>query len=311
MALFFSSGGGRFGNQILNLIHLMAISYEYNIEVFKLTDPFFVSKDGSFFYKLEKFNNKWKINQDYKNHNLLNKYLLKCYIRLIHFYFYTYPFSRSYKIGSKPNYPKYILGKNLKNNFSLAKLIKQSYKLNIVISGWGLRDWDLVLKHKNLILNNLLKEFNILKKEIGYLKKNYLLVHIRRSDFLEVNEFQVLNFTDEIWLKSIMALCSEKTIKDVVIFSDSTLKKSFISNLKINGIKVFLPEKVKKNYDFLGLFYNFVTNSSSVLCNGSSLVLGISFLSHQHIFLPSVKRNFQKVNLNEAHESFPTSLNWN
>ena len=311
MALFFSSGGGRFGNQILNLIHLMALACEYNIEVFKLRDPFFEAKNGSFFYKLDKFNNKWKIIQDYKNKSFFNKFFLKCYIRFIHFYFYISPFSRSYKIGLKANYPKYILGKNLRNDFSLSKLIKQSYKLDIVLSGWGLRDWDLVLKHKKLIIKSMLKEFDILKKEIDYFKKDYLLVHIRRSDFLEVNEFELLNFSDEIWLKSIVELCSEKTINEVVIFSDSYLNESFISNLKMKGIEVFLPEKEKISNDFFGLFYNFVTNSSLVMCNGSSLVLGISFLSHQKIFLPSVEKNFQMVYLNKAHESLPISLNWN
>ena len=33
MALIFSSGGGRLGNQVLNLIHLMALTFEYDIDV--------------------------------------------------------------------------------------------------------------------------------------------------------------------------------------------------------------------------------------------------------------------------------------
>ena len=40
MSLIFSSGGGRLGNQLLNLIHLSAISYEYSIDVYKVSDLF-------------------------------------------------------------------------------------------------------------------------------------------------------------------------------------------------------------------------------------------------------------------------------
>ena len=54
MALIFSSGGGRLGNQILNLIHLMAIVFEYNIESLQNIDNSLISNDGNIIFKVNK-----------------------------------------------------------------------------------------------------------------------------------------------------------------------------------------------------------------------------------------------------------------
>ena len=61
MTLILSSGGGRLGNQILNLIHLTALSNEYDIEFKKLSDLFIEAQDKSIIYKIEKNNINWRI----------------------------------------------------------------------------------------------------------------------------------------------------------------------------------------------------------------------------------------------------------
>ena len=50
---------------------------------------------------------------------------------------------------------------------------EESNKSDIVISGWGLRDWDLVLKHKKAILENLKKGINGFISIKDSFKKDY------------------------------------------------------------------------------------------------------------------------------------------
>ena len=312
MALIFSSGGGRLGNQILNLIHLHAFAVEFGIEIYKINDMYIKSKNKKVFYKLEKNKINWEIVSDYSKIKKIEKLFLKIFIRLIHFYYFIHPNKKSYKIVLKDNYHKFIFGITLKKNFSKYDLIEEAKKKNIVLSGWGLRDWELVLKHKISIFQNLYQGFLPILNFEKRIEGDYLFVHIRRSDFLEITEFKELNFKDEVWLNSIIKVCNIESIKNVVIFSDSSINNFFISELKKNKIDVLIPneEKTQQN-SFLELFVNYLYNAKSVICNASTLVLSISFLFHKKVYLPSKKMDFQNVFLNNAHNSYPTSLNWN
>ena len=137
-----------------------------------------------------------------------------------------------------------------------------------------------------------------------------MFVHIRRSDFLEVEEFKDLNFSDDIWIKSILNICSLKSIKKVVIFSDELIKKFFILSLEIKGLEVIIPENENKNLNFNKIFFKYIYNASCILCNSSSLVLSIAFLSHESIFLPCRNKEFIEILLSDAHISHPTNINW-
>ena len=312
MSLIFSSGGGRLGNQLLNLIHLSAISYEYSIDVYKVSDLFIYGKKKSLLYKIEKNNVNWELVSGNSEITKINKLILKLFIRITHLYFYFSPNKISYKLGSKKNSLKFIIGKNLKSNFSIYKLVGQQKNNNIILSGWGLRDWDLVIKHKKLIIKNFRKGFSPIIKNKKKIENDYLFVHIRRSDFLDVKEFKELNFTDELWLKSIKKVCEFESIKKVVIFSDSNIHDSMISFLKNHRIQVLLNNSGdNKSSSFLKFFVYYLSNAKSVICNASTLVLSISFLYHKKIYLPSKRKDFQNVFLNNAYKSFPTSLNWN
>ena len=48
----------------------------------------------------------------------------------------------------------------------------------------------------------------------------------------------------------------------------------------------------------------------AVIGTGTAGVLSISFLYHEKIYLPSKENDFQNVFLNNAHNTYPTSLNW-
>lgn len=311
MALFFSSGGGRLGNQILNLIHLIAISLEHDIDIFKINDPFLIANDGSLMFKVNDNKSTWSVDIRPSSKKELNILFLKFLIRFIHIFFYLAPNFRSYKIGFQKNRPKFILAKNLGTNFSLIKLKKESKKNNIVLSGWGLRDWELVLKHKKIIKRKLISGFKELIEDHNFQLSDYLFVHIRRRDFLEFDEFKDLNYEDQVWIKSIKKLCIEKNISKVVIFSDSIINKFFISSLENLQLDVILPENNFRNTSFLKLFFSYLYKGSFIMCNSSSLVLSIAFLNHDKIYLPSKEKDYDQIILDEAHNIFPTALNWN
>ena len=194
--MILSSGGGRLGNQILNLIHLTALSNEYDIEFKKLSDLFIEAQDKSIIYKIEKNNINWRIIYEDKEKNLFNKIFLKFFIRLIHFLFYISPNKKSYKIGYRNNFPKFIIGKKLSNNITSYELVEEAKIFDIVLTGWGFRDWELVIKYKDEVVKNISKGFDIFTKIKNDCQKDYLFVHIRRSDFLLENQLEELNFSD-------------------------------------------------------------------------------------------------------------------
>tara|TARA_Y100000739_G_C20595060_1_gene459914 strand:- start:1216 stop:2160 length:945 start_codon:yes stop_codon:yes gene_type:complete len=314
LALIFSSGGGRLGNQLLNIYHLMAISYEYQIKVFKINDSYISSRRKYIMFSIEKNNNNWKLVNEKSNNYFIRLFILKVLIRGYHFLYNFLPNYKSYKIGSKNNFPRYLFGKNLGNNFNLSTLVNEAKKKNIIVSGWGLRDWDLVLKHKKSIIQNVKKCFENIHNINQFINEDYLFVHIRRTDFLSVKKFNEINFSDQIWINSILKICSGLKIYKVVIFSDSNIESRFINILKNKGIKVFLPNlnlAENKNTNFLDLFIYYLSKSSCVLCNASTLTLSIAFLFHEIIYLPSKVNDFDIVNINDAHNYFPISLNWN
>lgn len=310
MALFHTSGGGRLGNQILNLIHLLALKNEYKIEIIKINDLFLESRSGSLFYPLSEEIISWQICKKKSKNIYFFKLFSKLFIRFIHLYFYLSPFGKSYKIGLKNNYPKYLVGNNLKKEYSFEKLINEAKTYNVALSGWGLRNWKLVSKHKKKIIKNLKDGFSEYLNFKSSIKNKYLLVHIRRTDFLAVEEFKELNFSDQTWLKGILKLCEIKSLNTVVIFSDANVSNLIFSNLRKRGLTTIIPEKNNLNENFLKLFFPYVDNASSVICNASTLVLSLSFLSHEKIFLPSRKSDFQEIILNNAHSLSPTCLNW-
>lgn len=289
----------------------MALVFEYNIDAYKISDDSLISINSNIIFKVDQRKINWKINKDYSKGKFLYKLLIKIFIRLIHIYFYLSPFNKSYKFGSNKNYPNFILSKKLNKSPIISKLINESKISNVVISGWGLRDWEMVLKHKNAITKSLRNGLGDFLNFADSKNNEYLIVHIRRTDFLEVNEFEHLNFEDKIWLKSIKNICSSKNIKKVVVFSDALIDNFFLSSLEAYGLNVVLPEIKNNNINFLKLFFSYVNKAKYILCNASSLILAIAFMSHDKIYLPSINKKFQKINLDSAHNSFPTFINWN
>ncbi len=310
MSLLFSSGGGRLGNQILNLIHLKAIAFEYKIKVKKVNDLYIRSKKFGLTFNIKKNIVNWECENENLKKIILYKFFLKAYVIWIHFYYYFHPCKKSYIIGEENNYPKFLLGNYLGNKLTISQIIEKSIRNNIVLSGWGLRDWENVIKHKKLIIEQILKGFDKYSfKKYSLNEKNYLFVHIRRTDFLFVNKLKEINFSYEIWSKSIIAICKKFNLIKVALFCDEEVPNSFLEILENYGIEVTIPEEFQKN-NFLNLYIKYISYASKVMCNASTLALSLSFLFHEKIYLPSNKNHFQEVDLKDAHNSFPTCLNW-
>ena len=311
MALIFSSGGGRLGNQLLNLIHLSSISFEYDINVYKVNDNSLISRESSLFFKIEKNNIKWKIVKDSSKIKKIRKLFNVFFVKVIHLYHYLIPNKKSYTIGLKNNLPKFILSQNKGIDYPISTLIKEAQDNDVVLSGWGLRDWQLVLKHKDSIIEYIFEgliPFINLEQNI---ESDFLFVHIRRTDFLGIKEFDELNFSDNLWVKSIIKICEIESLTKVVIFSDSRISNYMVSSLEKNKINIFIANTGESNNSsFLELFITYLYYSKSVICNSSSLVLSLSFLFHEKIYLPSKVNLFQNIFLNNAHNSYPCSLNW-
>jgi len=311
LTLILSSGGGRLGNQILNLIHLTALSNEYDIEFKKLSDLFIEAKDKSIIFKIEKNQINWRVIYEESEKKIFKRLFLKFFVRYIHLLFYISPNKKSYKIGSKNNFPKFIIGKKLNDEISNYQLVREANRFDIVLSGWGFRNWDLVIKHKKNVVKNIAKGFYSFTKTKIDFDNDFLFVHIRRTDFLEVKQLKALNYSDSLWLKSITKVASFESLTHVVIFSDSNISNHFISSLNISGIEVqILNAGIDNNRNFLQLFVSYLYNSKAVICNASTLVMSLSFLYHNYIYLPSYKEDFQKLDLNNAHTSFPSLLTW-
>ena len=117
------------------MIHLIALSIEYDLKVIKLNDLFIVANDGSLMFDVNSDKVSWEINKNTDRFKFFYRFFYKFYILLFHIYFHFSPFKKSYKIGDVRNLPKFILGNNLNTNYYLNRLKQESYKYDIVISG--------------------------------------------------------------------------------------------------------------------------------------------------------------------------------
>lgn len=205
---------------------------------------------------------------------------------------------KSFKYMAHKERNKYLVADciNLDKNFN--KFLKDSIKKNVFFSGYGLRKYELLEKHREKISDYVLRILsNDLKIEnLNYFENDYLLVHIRRTDFLQVSSYEEINFTYEEWISSILFFSKQKKITNIVIFSDETLNNNFLRILKENSLKVFVPESFYK-ICFIKLFFNYVKNAKYIMCNFSSLSITFSFLIREYIYTPSKKEFYKKMEI--------------
>ena len=133
---------------------------------------------------------------------------------------------------------------------------------------------------------------------LDQINNEFLFVHIRRTDFLKIDFYNKVKFSNNQWINSIMKLTKDKKLNNVVIFSDEVINNNIVRALENNNIKVIIPED-KYDHHFLKLFFNYVKKASYVLCNGSSLSITLSFLFRDYIFIPSKEKSYNRLQISK------------
>ena len=250
MRLFFLSGGGRYGNQLINFYHLLSISIEYKFKIYKLNDSSFINSKNYFPFisiniaKKDTF--KTNLQERPKKIEYFFKIYYKFFIYFLHAFFYLMPYLRSFKFKPHIKRDKFLIAEKVDLENQLSIFIKNTKKYNSVFSGYGLRNYDLLKKHKKKIriymIDQLTKDLNI--NSLEYYNNDFLFVHIRGTDFKNVPEYKDMYFESKQWIESILKLTKEKKLSNVVIFSDEKLNQKLLIKLRSNKLNVLLPEKV-------------------------------------------------------------------
>ena len=317
MSLIFASGGGRLGNQLVNIINLIALSIEYDLSIYKIEDNYLkIKKQKNKFLPLYNVNSldTWEIDNTKYKYDLIRKFkniYYRTMVRILHIIFYILPSTLSLKYGNKNARVKYLLANKIDLKNDQNKLLKLSKNNLIIFSGWGLRDWELVKKHKNKIINILKNNFSYTfrKDKIVEGLGPYLFVHIRNGDFANSKYYEKLVYTPQVWANAIIAVCRKENLSQVILFTDNypiTILRKELEKLSIN---IITPEDNKIN-NFIGLFINYASNSSSIICNSSTLTLCLACLYHKYVYNPDIDNIYQSTNVNDLHIKSPHKLNW-
>ncbi len=314
MSFIFASGGGRLGNQLINIIHLTAISIEKQIKLYKLNDNYIKSTNSNnLFISIEENNSNWELqNKNYNNYFMgrLNNLKFRILVRLIHFLFYILPCKESLKYNSSNGRTNFLLAEEIHSVEELMSLFLLSKKKDIVFSGWGLRNWNLVIKHKKKIKEILSKKLLPKRKDINKSSSNeFLLVHIRNSDFAKFRPFDLLVYDENTWINAISKVCEKENLAKVKIYTDDFDLELLYNSLKELGLKVTIPS-YKNQDEFLNQIIIESYQSKSILCNSSSLTLAMAFTFHDYVYTPDKKQIIKLTHINKLHNTKPHCINW-
>jgi len=244
-------GGGRFGNQLLNYIHLAALGLEYpflEIEQWELNkylsliDSKFIINNG----QLTKLNKVQKsTGGDVLFTNIVSKIKTlssRFGITIYHFYFYFKPNASSIIVGDDGCNIGFLQGDRHGNLILDDRFIKSSNK-TVCLAGWEFRNWDLVSKWKNEISTHLKDIFIDQEQD----KKNILGVHIRGTDF-KLYQGGMLYLSDEKW-RFVVSKFLEK------------------HNNKVD-LQIYLSDEEKEWGKFINNYNNAKVSVGSVGCSG-------------------------------------------
>jgi hypothetical protein len=217
--IIFSHGGGRFGNQLLNYIHLSAFGLEHkelSIKQNALND-YLLPKDGEFIVSNGKIN-LLLVNNIKKNGKFKVTFFrrLKNYnIRLAHFFVHYLSKSKSIIVGERGNNIGFLSGERCRN-LMLNRDLFDSLNEKTLLAGWSIRNWQYVNKWKKTISQNLL---NTLKQNDSQIINYSVGVHIRGTDF-KSHANGTLFFENNEWVNAIEIIEKKLDITKVIIMSD-------------------------------------------------------------------------------------------
>ena len=315
MTIIFASGGGRIGNQFINLIHLTAYSISNNTNIYKLNDNYFINNKAFpyLFFKVDSKKNRWKLNNrsDIYFFRSLKNVIFRMSVRILHFIFYFMPFAYSYKYGDRFSRVNLLKADQI-DAYKLKLLFSNSKNRLTIISGWGIRDWNLVNKNINKVKKIFSFNLSFYVKDQIFNKNNFsfLFIHIRNGDFAKFDYFKD-NFVykESIWVNAINAVCKEQNLQNVVLFTDDYPLDGIISEISSNGLNILNPEDDKKN-NFIESFITYASKSKAILCNSSTFSLSLAFIYHEYVYSPDEKKKFIKSSTMKLNETQPFCFNW-
>jgi len=203
--LFHIEGGGRFGNQNINLINFLALSIEYKVNIYSF--PLF------FTHGIFKINEKTIKNFKHKKNF---PYLLRLLQYCVYF------FVKFLRINC-------VILNDTELNINTKRVIfdqeiflRDSLSQNTVLFGWSFRFWGLVQKHEEKIRKLFLE---LMPQKNSKKDNRTLLVHMRGSDFkthaggklyYSFNDYltAIEKIEKDIFFSNLVFLSDDKTIYD-------------------------------------------------------------------------------------------------
>ena len=217
--IVFTHGGGRFGNQLINYIHLIAFGLEYkntSIKQYSLY-RYLTPKNGQFIVLNGAMTSLSIVEREKRNNyiNFIIRIIVNSRIRILHFMGYFFYGQESLIIGESGNNIGYLFGNKI-NNLTLNKDLLDSLKETTLLAGWSFRNWSLVDKWKEEISQNLL---TILKQDNENIQRSSIGVHIRGTDFIEHANGH-LYFNDKHWISAVEIIEKQFNISQVIFMAD-------------------------------------------------------------------------------------------
>lgn len=199
--IVFTHGGGRLGNQLINMAHLYSFSLEYknefdiiNMGFWPYSDLFCLTENNPvcFLSSSKKISSSYLLlNTIYSQTMNRNRRVLNQFLRLIHLYYKMAPGRQSIIKGEPPNYLKYLHGIEFQNlnldSTDSVGLLKQ--KSCTALAGWPIRCWDLFRKNESAVREGLKfskKYTDVAERYIANLRCKYdkvIGVFIRQGDY--------------------------------------------------------------------------------------------------------------------------------
>jgi hypothetical protein len=307
--IILTHGGGRFGNQLINYLHLTACGLEYNnirikqLPLYDYLNPInenSVVSDGVIVPLL--------IVSDAKRNRmpkLIKRIFQNSSIRLLHIFGYLSPSQSSIIIGEMGNNIGYLAG-NKTPAFTFSDGFIKSLNGKAILAGWGFRNWNLVDKWRGVIAANLL---NTLKLKDSGVNGITLGVHIRGTDFKEHADGQ-LYFNDQLWVDSVKNIREKIKVDKVVFMSDDVKQWNDITG----GHKDYYISKgsAGKSGDMYDAFSDLL-HCDYILTAGSTFALMAAWIAEIGVIdvsATSTNKLIKVMKYSEWSQYDNFSLNW-
>ena len=279
-------GGGRFGNQLINYIHLVALGLEHpslKIEQWEL-NKYLALTDGKFIVsngKLAKLNrvrplsilNNWTFVATSKIKILISRVKITLY----HLYFHLNPKSHSVIVGESGGSISFLPGEHHRK-IALDEIFLKSSDEVVCLAGWEFRNWDLVNKWKNEISTHLKDVFVNQDQD----EKSLLGVHIRGTDF-KFYQGGVLYLSDEKWLLVISKFLKKynhKVSSHIYLSDEKKEWSKFINNY--NNAKVSIGS-VGFSGDLFDAFSDLI-KCKWIITTGSTFALMAAWIGNASVY---------------------------